>query len=384
MRYEHALGLDDAAFTVIRDRYRREHGLVVAAVGLDGRVAFGESDLLLGLRGQDVVEHLVGECLRWGEATIASFEPDRMLWAVALMHNSRLLGALIAGCREGEVFAGPDGAPAKDLRRAASALRELAEELNLTNAAYLQARREEYRREQERAYLLHEAKDERTSSIQQAYLREEPHLLSAIRRGERREAVAVLNKLLLVLYRDGTGNLELVKSMAMELVAAMCRAAVEAGGGAEHLLGANYAALAALGRVDDEEALSHWLVSMLNRILDALAAAGRRTVQPAVQAALRYIEEHLDEDLDRDQVAAVIGLSPAHFSRLLKKKAGAGFGELLGRLRIDRACGLLRSTDKSLVAISLEVGFSDQSYFTKVFRRHTGLTPKEWRRRNRT
>jgi transcriptional regulator GlxA family with amidase domain len=50
-------------------------------------------------------------------------------------------------------------------------------------------------------------------------------------------------------------------------------------------------------------------------------------------------------------------------------------------LRVDRAAELLRHTDKGLLQIALEVGFNDQSYFTKVFRRYLRMTPREYRLR---
>ena len=55
--------------------------------------------------------------------------------------------------------------------------------------------------------------------------------------------------------------------------------------------------------------------------------------------------------------------------------------DLLNQLRVNRASLLLRQTDKSLVQIALECGFRDQSYFTKVFRRVAGKTPREFRTR---
>jgi AraC-like DNA-binding protein len=72
-------------------------------------------------------------------------------------------------------------------------------------------------------------------------------------------------------------------------------------------------------------------------------------------------------------------MSPSHFSRLMKEKFGRSFTELLTQMRIDKGKELLKRTDKSIVQTCLECGFSDQSYFTKVFQRYTGFTPREYR-----
>jgi YesN/AraC family two-component response regulator len=68
----------------------------------------------------------------------------------------------------------------------------------------------------------------------------------------------------------------------------------------------------------------------------------------------------------------------------MKEKFGRSFTEILNQMRIDKSKELLRRTDKSIVEICLECGFNDQSYFTKVFQRYTGHTPREYRLRVRT
>ena len=64
----------------------------------------------------------------------------------------------------------------------------------------------------------------------------------------------------------------------------------------------------------------------------------------------------------------------------MRKHLGRSFTELLNRLRIEQAAQWLARSDKPLVLIALETGFQDQSYFTKVFRRYTGKTPRQYRR----
>jgi AraC-like DNA-binding protein len=63
----------------------------------------------------------------------------------------------------------------------------------------------------------------------------------------------------------------------------------------------------------------------------------------------------------------------------MRTKTGWSFTELLTRLRVDRACQLLVRTDAPLAQIALECGFGDQSYFTRVFRKRIGRTPRDYR-----
>jgi transcriptional regulator GlxA family with amidase domain len=93
------------------------------------------------------------------------------------------------------------------------------------------------------------------------------------------------------------------------------------------------------------------------------------------------MRHNLDKKINRDEVARLAGMSPGHFSRMIKETTGKTFSDILTGYRVDRATDLLAHTDKSLVQIALECGFMDQSYFSRVFRKIHGRTPGEYRRR---
>ena len=99
-----------------------------------------------------------------------------------------------------------------------------------------------------------------------------------------------------------------------------------------------------------------------------------------VEKATTYLEEHLREELDRDKVAAAIGISPSHFSRLIREKKGRTFLDLLNQYRIEHAAKLMVRSSRTLADISAEAGFCDQSYFSKVFKRYKGESPARYRK----
>lgn len=92
-------------------------------------------------------------------------------------------------------------------------------------------------------------------------------------------------------------------------------------------------------------------------------------------------ERHGDEDLTIASVAAAAGLSPHWFSELFAKRTGMPPWQWLTSLRVERAKRLLVASDAPVISIALEVGFADPSYFARVFRVQTGLTPRAWRLR---
>jgi AraC-like DNA-binding protein len=95
--------------------------------------------------------------------------------------------------------------------------------------------------------------------------------------------------------------------------------------------------------------------------------------------ALDFMRENLRRDISRDETARHAGISPSHFSRLIKERTGRSFTELMRQCRIDLACTLLQGTTLTLAQIADHCGFCDQSYFTRVFQEVKGVTPKQFR-----
>jgi AraC-like DNA-binding protein len=307
-----------------------------------------------------------------------------MLWAVPVMENAYVRGGIVAEQLQPAMHEGDWASlPPSEMRRAAFDLLAMVEEANLTNSALLELRRKEAQRESERAEAIHALKEQNYQSIRDLYLIEEPGLISAIKRGDRPAAREILNRILTGIYFLGRDRPLLLKSFILELIVTMSRSAVEAGGDPTELLGANYSSVAELAQIDAEEELCQWLVSMLERMMDAIKANHHYPISVLLGSALKYMQEHLHEDISRDDVARVACLSPTHFSRVAKQTFGHSFTELLAKLRVDKSREMLVLTEKSLIQIGLDCGFSDQSYFTKVFQEYTGRTPGEYRRLHR-
>ncbi|HEY3297683.1 MAG TPA: helix-turn-helix domain-containing protein [Armatimonadota bacterium] len=376
-------------FEVLARKYLAAWGLPLLLADVDGQVVVGgeyccEECTDRSLCAASRVRAL-RETLRWGEPSTMLCHNGRLIWAVPVMHNALEYGAIVA---VNVPFASPEpgetGLSAKDIRKAAAGLLAMAEQANLTNAALLQSRMIAARRESERAEAIHELKGQQYRSIRDMYMVEEASLIAAIKRGDRRTARGILNRVLVGIYYYGRERPTLLKSFVLELVVTMSRSAVESGADPTELLGANYSSFTDLSRIDSEEDLCAWLVSMLERMMDAIKTNQQYPSSVLLSAALRYMHENLHENLSRDDAASVACLSPSHFSRVVKQTFGYSFTELLSRMRIEKARELLTLTEKSLMQICLECGFSDQSYFTKVFQKYTSSTPGEYRhgRRN--
>ncbi len=219
--------------------------------------------------------------------------------------------------------------------------------------------------------------------IREFYLALEPALMDAISRGDRGEARRLINHVLVHIYSAGQERSDLLKGLLLELVVMMSRAAVAAGSSPSAVLGINFQCLTALAEVRDDEQLAEWLRTTIEQIFTAIEGQRQALQAPVITEAVRYIRANAHRELTRDETARSVGVSPSHFSYMLREKTGLSFSQLLRQARVDLACELLLTTNEPLATIADRCGFFDQSHFTKVFAHAKQLTPRQFREANR-
>lgn len=102
-------------------------------------------------------------------------------------------------------------------------------------------------------------------------------------------------------------------------------------------------------------------------------------VNEIAYAAMQYLTTHYMDTLNLDHLAQMMNCHPTHLIRCFKKQYGASPIQMLIRIRLNRACGLLMDPDLSITAIAYSVGFSSASYFCKQFKARFQCSPKEYR-----
>jgi AraC family transcriptional regulator len=122
-------------------------------------------------------------------------------------------------------------------------------------------------------------------------------------------------------------------------------------------------------------------------LLELVASASRIQEQNGTSGRARWLEDTRDrihvELAARPTLTGLAesaGVHPVTLARAFRRAFGCTVGEYVRRLRIERAARRLADTDLSLAEIALTEGFSDQSHFSNLFRRHTGLSPLQFRR----
>ncbi|MBR5308846.1 MAG: helix-turn-helix transcriptional regulator [Clostridia bacterium] len=131
----------------------------------------------------------------------------------------------------------------------------------------------------------------------------------------------------------------------------------------------------------------NYLVGLLYQILsmnDNGASESDKTARATyADAVCSYIMSHYAESLTADWLAATVGLSPKYLSRVFMQEKGVSMIEYLTDVRLENACAILLNSDNSITDIAEQVGYKDALYFSKVFKRHKGLSPTEFREKNR-
>lgn len=97
----------------------------------------------------------------------------------------------------------------------------------------------------------------------------------------------------------------------------------------------------------------------------------------------QYIEQNYQSKISLDEIAEALHANRSYLSRLYKSKAGVNLFDAILYRRIEAAKEYLLCTDKKTYEISEAVGFEDAGYFSKMFRKTTGVSPKEYRKRER-
>ncbi len=123
------------------------------------------------------------------------------------------------------------------------------------------------------------------------------------------------------------------------------------------------------------------ILAELCRLSGASLAPARGGLAPwAKRRCLELMQERLSEDISLDELAAEAQLSPFHFSRMFKESVGAPPRVYLTRLRLERACELLETTDLPVTEIAFEVGYSSNQVLARLFVKHRHTTPSDYRR----
>ena len=208
-------------------------------------------------------------------------------------------------------------------------------------------------------------------------LAKERQLVTSISRGNTAAAKKLLNEIFAVLVFNSKDQFRYIQLKSLELAALLSRSEADSVGGftAEY----NVSCFKHIQEAKTAEDLSCILHNLLEDITGRINSFLGIPHASAMRKAELYIRDNLRRKMSLNEIASVAGLSAPYFSSIFKNEMGENLSVYINRLRVEKASKLLRETTMSLSEISGECCFEDQSWFSRIFKAYTGISPGKFR-----
>ncbi|QJD86391.1 response regulator transcription factor [Cohnella herbarum] len=138
---------------------------------------------------------------------------------------------------------------------------------------------------------------------------------------------------------------------------------------------------AEIEKYETTDDIQRWLGGLFAVFIDAIEAYKNVRYKNIVAVAIKYIHENYSEEIRLEDISAQVFVTPNYFSRIFKEETGQHFTEWLNKYRVEKAKVMLKDVSAKIYEVAERVGYNDYKYFTHIFKKATGLTPKEYRNR---
>jgi len=200
-------------------------------------------------------------------------------------------------------------------------------------------------------------------------------LEEAVRSGDQEQTRNAINRLLQYVYAPHPDQLALIKSRAVQFVRLLAREAPDQS--EEKLYHDTY--IPALKRTAALEEMDITLSEILHHFVDYTFDFPQIRHADTVYHIMEFIRSNYEKKIGLEDIAAYVHLSSSHVGSLFRRKTGQTVSEYLNQVRIEKSKALLRWGDIPISDVAYLCGFGDQSYFTHVFKKQTGVSPKKFR-----
>lgn len=375
-------------------------GRKVVYVDVSGRI-YGSQDVPVAVFTKGRRNYALQESINRGQAFILECSAGVLCWVLALEDRRRIMGGVVGGpafmskesvaMAEAQLIA--DGGRSKSsVQKMVKAIRESSREEMVADASTFEQlfyqvsgwnpvfMRENSLKVRQQAQLAQSIEDQRREggSTPLYAFEKERALLANIRAGARNEARSILNGMLSNIYL-ATDNIAVLRARTVELMSYLTRAAVEDNPMLEPLIRMNHSWTEQLSIAATFEEISERLMASLDEFIDAVYMYGVNRGNSNVRTAMDYVRQNYADPISLRDVAKYIGLSSWRTAHIVKEHTGKTVMENILDFRIRRAQQLLARTEMKCTDVCFEVGFNDQSYFTRQFRKLTGVTPSKYR-----
>ncbi len=211
----------------------------------------------------------------------------------------------------------------------------------------------------------------------------ECQLIAKVKIGDRTGSKEILNSLLGKIIFHNPGNINLLKARLVELLSVLSRAAAMGGVDINALLSKNMEYIHKVLSIDTQEDICIWISHALDDFIESVYSSQDVKKMSQLKPAIEYMQYNYSEPLTLADIAKAAHLSVSRLAHLFREQMGITIVDYLTNIRINHAKRMLLTTEDNCTRICYEVGYNNQSYFTRVFKQITGLTPRQFRAENK-
>jgi len=171
-----------------------------------------------------------------------------------------------------------------------------------------------------------------------------------------------------------------IKTKALEFVL-RAESDMYRGGGHTYTFESRKDYLPNIMEMSDVDSIKLWFMEKMKNAVNNMAAGGKDHTHYLIKKAYEYIDDNFSRDISLTEISEELDISSYYFSKLFKEETGEGFVEYLTKRRIDKAKDMLKDPEKSIKEICSECGYADPNYFSRIFKKSTGMTPTDYKER---
>jgi two-component system response regulator YesN len=311
-----------------------------------------------------------GKCL-WEEASQSLIEDIRKRLNGVAVDRRRLAAAV----RRLAVI------PGRTIHKGAEFLFDLLYEVGGFDPRVIRWRRERSQQQSQIGEFIQERK--KLGTEWEYPLRSERELMGKVKIGDRTGAKEILNSILGTILFQNAGDLGVLKARLLELLSILSRSAVEGGVDINVILEKNIGYVNKVMQINDQGDLCAWISTALNEFIELVYSSQDARKVTQISGAINYIDANYDKAITLAEIARASHLSASRLAHVFREQMGMTLIDYVTNVRIERAKELLLSTEQSCTEICFEVGYNNQSYFTRTFKELVGMTPRQFRVQNK-
>jgi len=207
----------------------------------------------------------------------------------------------------------------------------------------------------------------------------EDQLMNFTKSGDSEGAGKTIDRLFDHLCSDRSIPVDYIQSICVELVCITSRTIQDLGENIDHIAGNRSGIIETVYKAENAIELKNYIHSIFVKITDYLSQKYSQKNSRVINKIKEMIEQRYQEDISVAKISEEVFLTPNYISMIFKKEMNETISEYITKIRMEKAKTLLKTTDLRILEVAEKVGYEDPHYFTKVFKKYTGVLPQKYR-----